>query len=213
MQSSDGLRSYWTYVPPEPRALVVALHPLNWTAPDFASYTRFDVEAEANGFEVIYPSGLHKAWNAGYCCPAFDPASVDDVGFISGLIKSSAQPSWKVFMLGFSNGAMMAYRMACALPHVIAAIGVVGSDAEMCSPPPPLPAILQFQGTDDTLTGNRLWTENDGHWLRVEGTGTAWWSGLGADVKLVSVRGGRHDWYRHNPDASAEFAKFFRARM
>jgi poly(3-hydroxybutyrate) depolymerase len=212
MNTADGQRTYWTFEPASPRALVVALHPLSWTATDFDAYIGFDGYAASQGYRVLYPQGLRKAWNAGYCCPAFNTGKVDDGAFLTALIAASTEPGWKVFLLGFSNGAMMAYRMACLLPHVISAIGVVGSDGEQCSPAPPLPAVLHFQGTADDETGNRLWVSRDGKWINAGIKATDWWTSLGADVHLVRVSGGIHDWYHHDPDASAEIAQFFAQR-
>jgi polyhydroxybutyrate depolymerase len=209
MATSDGERAYWVFTPPHPRALVVALHALNWTAEDFAAYTGFDRVAATDGFVVVYPQGLNKAWNAGYCCPAFHTAAVDDGAFLSSLIATFTQPGWKVFLLGFSNGAMMAYSLACQIPHSIAALGVVGSDGEACSPAAPLPAILHFQGTSDTVTGNRAWARVGEGWVKEPVTATTWWAHLGADVRLVRVQNGIHDWYRHDPDASALIGAFF----
>lgn len=205
-------RSFLLYDPPGARALVIALHPLNWTAADFASYIGFDRLAAADGFRVVYPQGLSNAWNAGYCCPAFHPAAVDDTAFLQQLMVSQRNPGWKVFLLGFSNGAMLAFHMACVDPHDITALGTIGSDGEQCAVDPPLPAVLHFQGTADTLTGNRLWQDTPGGWVNTGRRATDWWRDLGASVRLVSVPGKGHDWYRHDPDASAEMAEFFRKR-
>ena len=214
MATADGTRTYFVFEPSRPRALVIALHALSWTAEDFAAYTGFDHVASADGFVVVYPQGLNKAWNAGYCCPAFHAAPTDDVGFLRDLVGKLAQPGWKVFLLGFSNGAMMAYDLACRIPGEIAAIGVVGSDGEACSPAGPLPAILHFQGTSDNVTGDRAWALSDGdRWVNTGITATTWWSRLGADVRLVRVKNGIHDWYRHDPDATAEIGAFFAAHL
>lgn len=213
INTPDGVRSYRLYDPGTWRALVVALHPLNGTAADFEAYTHFDEQGRRNGFRVVYPQGLKEAWNAGYCCPAFRPYAVDDVGFIRAILAEVDPVGKPVFVLGFSNGAMAAYRLACAgLPN-LKALAVAGSDAERCSPAPPLPAILQFQGTSDTFTGNRLWALAGDQWQRQPGTGTGYWASLGAEVKLVAVQGGSHEWYQHNPDASLVAAAFFRGHL
>ncbi len=125
------------------------------------------------------------------------------------LIDRLVRPGLPVFVAGFSNGGMMAYRLACRVPGRLTAIGVVGADSEECAPKPPLPAIIQLQGTADQLTGDRVWGLRGGQWVNTEPSATARWQRLGAQVTLVSVPGGEHTWYRSNPDASREIAEYF----
>ena len=207
--SVDGVRTYRIYDPGAARALVIALHPLNGSARDFEAYTHFDQQAHRYGFAVVYPQGLKEAWNAGYCCPAFNAVAADDVGFIRALVAQFDPDGRPVFLLGLSNGGMLAYRLACeGVPHLMGAV-VVGTDAEQCTPAGPMPAIIQFQGTADTFTGNRLWALRDGLWHRQPGTGTGYWASWGASVKLVSVPRGTHTWYQRDPDVSSEAGAFF----
>ena len=55
--------------------------------------------------------------------------NIDDVGFISALIdlmiKDYNMDPNRVYMTGISNGAIMSYRLACEIPHKIAAIAPV----------------------------------------------------------------------------------------
>ena len=199
--------------PPGARALVIALHGAGGSGEGFARETGFDAEAARAGFRAVYPDGSEHDWNAGFCCPFGSPPSVDDVAFLGSVIDAEAKPGWKVFVLGFSNGGMMAYRLACDIPARITAIGVVGSDSEECAPQPPLPAILHLQGTADQLTGNRVWGRRGGQWVNTEPSATARWKRLGAEVTLVSVPGGKHEWYRSHPDASRQIAGFFAAKL
>jgi polyhydroxybutyrate depolymerase len=64
--------------------LVIVLHAAARTGDDAASTTGFDQAADGGRFVVAYPSGLHKNWNAGFCC---EPQShVDDTRFLSRLL-------------------------------------------------------------------------------------------------------------------------------
>ena len=67
-----------------------------------------------------------RTWNAGRCCGPAVKKSVDDVTYLSRLIDDLVQyynvDPKKVYVTGFSNGAMMAYRLACEIPDKIAAI-------------------------------------------------------------------------------------------
>lgn len=82
--------------------------------------------ADAHGFDVAYGSGVGGAWNAGGCC---GQPGVDDLGYLRSLVGSVAAATpvdrRRVYLIGFSNGAMMAYRAACELPDTFVAAGVV----------------------------------------------------------------------------------------
>jgi len=96
---------------------------------------------------MVYPDGIELNWNDGRMDEeANDRAhreNIDDVGFISALIDSmiqqfNADPE-RVFITGISNGAIMAYRLACELSHKITAIAPVAGNIphmllSVCSP-------------------------------------------------------------------------------
>lgn len=115
--------------------------------------------ADKYGFIVVYPEGtgariLGKtvaAWNTG---TDERIAHVDDVGFISTVIEKvktdfNADPA-RIYATGMSNGAQMAYRLACELSDTIAAIAPVGAQGVFaaCAPKRPVP-IIHFHGTED----------------------------------------------------------------
>ncbi len=174
--------------------------------------TGFDAQAAKHHFLVVYPDSYDNMWNAGFCCPFASPPRSDDVAYITALVDRLAKPGWKVFVMGFSNGGMMAYRLACQKPQLLTAIAVSGADSEECSPKGPLPAILHFQGTADQNSGNRVWALRNGQWVNTEPSATARWQRLGANAKLVTVEGGGHSWFRNHPDATEEIGTFFAQR-
>jgi polyhydroxybutyrate depolymerase len=61
-----------------------------------------------------------------------------------------------VYLVGFSNGGFMSYRMACERADRIAAIvslaGAAAADAADCSPSEPV-SVLQIHGTADAIIG------------------------------------------------------------
>ena len=92
---------------------------------------------DTDGFVVAYPQALATefdgaAWNAGtstgptQCCAA---ATVDDTTWLASLPKAiSARVPIdlkRVYIAGFSNGGMMAWKAACQRPDVFAAAEVV----------------------------------------------------------------------------------------
>ena len=139
--------------PADPPALVIALHGGLATMGKMEGMSGFNGLSDENGFLVAYPNGVMTTWNAGDCCGAAKVGNVDDVGFLTKLIDritgaGLADPD-RVYVTGFSNGAGMAYRMACEKPGKVAAIGVVeGALVTDCDPGEPVSAMI-FHGTAD----------------------------------------------------------------
>jgi poly(3-hydroxybutyrate) depolymerase len=207
-------RTYRVVRPAQPpRGLVIALHGYGGDGRSFEQATGFDRQAVSDHLVVVYPDGIGRAWNAGFCCPFASAPTIDDVAFLSALADRLQPAGTPTFLAGFSNGGMLAYHAACRLPKRFAAIAVIGADSEECSPKGPLPAILAIQGTSDALTGERVWGMRSGTWVNVEASAPARWKRLGAEVRVVSVPGGVHEWYRQNPDASQLAADFFASKL
>jgi polyhydroxybutyrate depolymerase len=169
LRTADGrTRRYRLYVPSSLAAgdlapLLVALHGGLGSSAQFAANSGFDELAEANGFIVVYPDGIGarpdgsgpQTWNGGYCCGPAVRQDVDDVGFIRLLLDTLAAglpiDPVRVFAAGHSNGAILAYRLACELSDRIVGIGVqagsLGVDA--CTPRQPV-SVIHLHGTADT---------------------------------------------------------------
>src|SRR5262249_50453881 len=113
--------------------LVVALHGLGSRGAAFARYFQTDVLADEMGFLVAFPDGTHESrvgrrrfWNATDLCCDFYGSGVDDVAYIDDVISDMSarfrvDPK-RVFLVGHSNGAYMAYRFACDRAARVAAI-------------------------------------------------------------------------------------------
>jgi poly(3-hydroxybutyrate) depolymerase len=106
-----------------PAPLLLALHSGGHDGASLAQGLSLEAAAAAAGFIYAYPDGTallvesNRFWDAGDCCLLVHPGDVDDVRFLSGVIdalvaKDLADPE-QVFLLGNSNGGMLAYRMAC----------------------------------------------------------------------------------------------------
>lgn len=113
--------------------LVLALHGGLGNAAHMENVLPFNRMAKRYGYIMVYPNGnplrisrRRKVWNAGGCCGRAMFDNIDDVGYLSGLIESLVKRypinRRKIYMLGYSNGAMMAYRFACERPGVLAGI-------------------------------------------------------------------------------------------
>jgi pimeloyl-ACP methyl ester carboxylesterase len=67
-----------------------------------------------------------RTWSAGGCCSAHPR---DDVGYLLDVIRAVEKARWidtrRIYVVGFSNGGMMALDAVCSAPTVIAAAGSV----------------------------------------------------------------------------------------
>ena len=152
----DGTpREYLVHIPdrlaPDP-ALVVFLHGGFGSAAQAEATYGWDQLADRDGIIVAYPQGNGVAWNAGDCCGAPARDGTDDVAFISA-VTAELQTEFEVtpartFATGMSNGAMMAYRMACDAAVFAAIAPVAGTIVTACADPAPV-SVLHIHGLDD----------------------------------------------------------------
>lgn len=153
------------------KPLVIALHGFGDNPWIMEVYTGLSRLADRNGFIIVYPFGTgglqdkYISWNAGSCCSTAVVEKVDDVGFINALTDNlisrySVDPD-RVYLIGYSNGAMLAHRLAAETPEKFAAASAVsGSVAGESYPdfihfslPPPKRAfpVIMFHGEKDLV--------------------------------------------------------------
>jgi polyhydroxybutyrate depolymerase len=162
LSTSSGERAYSLHVPTlgaEPRPLVLAMHGYTLNAAEQERVTRLSEVADREGFVVVYPDGLGSptSWNAGPCC-SYDDKARDDIGFLTQLIDDLGErlclDQGRVYATGFSNGGMMAYRMACDRSDRIAAIASVAGSMVLpeadCHPVRPVP-VMHTHGSADPI--------------------------------------------------------------
>lgn len=150
--------------------LVIILHGYGDHPRLIEGYSGFSVKADKEKFAVAYPYGTagiadkSLSWNAGSCCGSALANNVDDAAFINQVIRDAGKKfnldKTRVYIGGFSNGAMMAGLLADEFPREVAAVGMVSGSAGGQSPGSqgyyrlknmelPVPAIL-FHGDKDT---------------------------------------------------------------
>jgi polyhydroxybutyrate depolymerase len=133
--------------------LVVVLHGGYGSAGQAEQNYGWDELADRHGFLVAYPDGVGRSWNAGWCCGPARTHAVDDVGFVEELVAELSAGGGidprRVFAAGVSNGGMLAYRIACESPGLLAAIGVVaGTMVCECVRSGPV-SLLHIHGLED----------------------------------------------------------------
>lgn len=212
--------------------MVIAMHGYTSYAAEMEYMSNFDQVAAENGFVVVYPLGLGRSWDAGWCCAR---NTYDDVGFISALIDKLAGEQdidrTRILATGMSNGAMMAQRLGCQLAGKITAVVSVSGSllVDECHPSRPI-SVMEMHGDADDLVplkGGR--TPGIGtfrptmavmqEWASLDGCAatpataddtsatTYTWSPCQAGTKVVLevVKGGGHAWFGQStgePDAS-----------
>jgi len=112
----------------KPTPLVIMLHGFTEDMLLTQSYFPTD-KSDEEGFIVVYPQGIGLGWNVAFGFGEAYKNNMDDVGFIRELIYRTEQiyridPD-RIYVAGFSAGAMMAYRLGAELSDKIAAIAPV----------------------------------------------------------------------------------------
>jgi polyhydroxybutyrate depolymerase len=244
----DGrTRDYMLATPPDvadrnPLPLLFVLHGFTQTMYDAAAISGFNATAMDPGAVIVYPQGYGHSWNAGACCEPSNVKGVDDVAFISALIDRMEADypvdQNRVFVLGGSNGAEMAERVACDLSGRVAAIAdVIGTLLVDCQPGQPVSVIaihgkadvqIPIDGglTDDPSCQDApcpAFADTMERWRQIDGcpgepavtadtntSETTWTScDAGTAVTFITAIGKGHEWYTSDPDDRAVTWDFF----
>ncbi len=197
---SFGLHVPKGWVEGEPRPLVVAIHGGFGTARFLERQSGLSDVADRHGFFIAYPNGmgfgsLLRHWNGGYCCGRALRTDFDDIGFIDRVIDQVLErypiDREQIYVIGYSNGGMLAYIYAAKRAERLAGVGIwassIGSleraDRRFTQPRPtvPLPAVIGH-GLDDPRLPFTGPIEEDG--VRVvgaEGSAAFWAEANGCD--------------------------------
>jgi polyhydroxybutyrate depolymerase len=150
------VRSYRLVRPTAPVAgaslpLLVVLHGRTMTPAATEEQTGFP--SVVGRAIIAYPAGFGASWNAGACCGEAHTEGVDDVGFVTAMVHqvltTESDASGVVFLVGYSNGGRLAYRLACEAPGVFTAVAMVEAAPVMnCAKVPSTPLMI-VAATDD----------------------------------------------------------------
>jgi len=135
----------------KPAPLVIALHGNTQTGADMATRTSWPEIARRDGFGVVFPDGLSRAW------ADFRPNSnrAGLVRLIEKFIADGTTDPRHIYITGVSNGGAMTMTMICARADLFAAaasviINLTDASADACHPSRPVP-MLMMNGTADPL--------------------------------------------------------------
>ncbi|HJQ46860.1 MAG TPA: PHB depolymerase family esterase [Amycolatopsis sp.] len=152
-------RTYLAIGPAEPKPglpLLIMLHGRGISAQEESVRTGFLGYAERGLADLVYPAGISESWNAGHgCCGVAGREGMADVPFIDAVATDSAQffaaDSRRIYLVGYSNGAKLAYSTVCDHSGVFAAMATYGGlPLAECPDPKPISAMM-LAGTADPL--------------------------------------------------------------
>jgi len=165
VSTAEGLREFYLYDPvallntsaSHPLPLIIAMHGGGGTAHQMMVVSQLNAVAQERRMLVAYPQGLGSipTFNAGVCCGFAMQHNVDDVGYVRRIVATVSRvyrvDAQRVYATGFSNGGMMARRLACEAADIISGIFPVagtyggrdadGNHAFACLPSRPVPVV------------------------------------------------------------------------
>lgn len=160
-------RDYYLHIPPgyngsRPMPLVVVLHGLGQDGEKIADLSKMSEKADQEGFIVAYPNATKwlgaqklRSWDVdnGVQIPGTDS---NDVGFIRDMVAAIKDnlniDSNRVYATGFSNGGMLAYRLASEMSDTFSAVAVVSGGASgKEAPPAKAVSVMAIHGTRDSV--------------------------------------------------------------
>ena len=159
------------YDPQRVYAMVIVIHGAFGSAEAIETETGFSDLADRENFVAVYPNGMGlygwlQHWNAGHCCGKAAADGIDDVGFFEAVIDDVVQrlriDEHRVYMIGFSNGGMLAYRFAAERTERLAAMAALSAamggrpDPEtpewrIGPPSRPLPVLILHSPKDESI--------------------------------------------------------------
>jgi polyhydroxybutyrate depolymerase len=163
--------------------LLLNFHGFGGQAGDHISYSNMRSTADSENFILVYPQGTDldgsPHWNAALN-GGDNKSNVDDLGFIEALINKLSSENLidlkRVYAVGYSNGGMMSYALACYKSGLISAIGSVSGYMLQteCSPSHSIP-LIKLHGTTDYYDGGGVYNSVESvlnFWVNFNNTDT-----------------------------------------
>ena len=133
--------------------VVLALHGLGVDAAAMSTAADWRGAVAEHEFIAVFPQGIANSWNIGPCCPPANLVGADDTAFLTEVLDQvlarDDTDAARLYMTGFSNGALMTYSYACAHSEMFAAVAPMsGSNVTGCAPSEPLSLLHQHSDPD-----------------------------------------------------------------
>ena len=220
----------------KPTPVVFGFHGWTSNAKQFTAYTRIPEEAAKRGWISVIPQGLGSTpgWNVGWInLTGISPAPKDAELFadiLDSLKRTMRIDEKRVYVCGHSNGAFLTNLIAsrygdrvAAFGSVAGTIGLPGKDDIIGIPKPKtkLSGIFVHGDRDATvaygpevkallkgvyaLDSARWWAEK----LDYRPAGDGEWRGRGGEIRLVTRKGGGHEW---GSDTTTTLLDFFASK-
>ena len=234
----DGIeRSYLSYIPVglmDNIPVIIQFHGGSGTSKE-AYYREGNLNgvADSEGILMIYPQAdisTGSVWNTLHSDEG-NKVSADDFGFIAAIIDRLGEDTRidtsHIYVAGYSNGAAMAYQIACHMNERIAGFVVhsgnfpleeVTNNEYPCNIAGETPGLI-FNGTADMTRplegiptyavpvrdGAQWWAEKNNSVSKTTSQDgnierTIYASEAGTEVQLFIVEGGGHDWFNFTID-------------
>lgn len=153
--TAGGLkRSYEVIAPvtalPKSAPVIVMLSGIHSTIEQEISRDRLVNYAAADQAEIVYPVAFDESWNAIGCCGKAATEKVNDLAFLKAVVaKVNPEHARRIYVVGYSNGTRMAYRVACDDPALFDGYAMVkGLPTAGCAIRKPV-NIVQMASVDD----------------------------------------------------------------
>ncbi|HEY7279284.1 MAG TPA: hypothetical protein VH594_25170 [Trebonia sp.] len=153
--TAGGLkRSYEVIAPvtalPKSAPVIVMLSGIRSTVAQETSRDRLVNYAAADQAEIVYPVAFDESWNAVGCCGKAAAEKVNDLAFLKALVATvNPEHARPIYVVGYSNGTRMAYRVACDDPALFDGYAMVkGLPTAGCAIRKPV-NIMQMASVDD----------------------------------------------------------------
>jgi polyhydroxybutyrate depolymerase len=114
---------------PKSAPIIVVLSGAAASTSDEITRDRMVPYVDADKAEVVYPVAIKESWNAIGCCDDAAKEKINDVGFMKALVPTidpgHARP---IYVVGYSVGGRLAYRLACTDPGLFDGMAAVKAD-------------------------------------------------------------------------------------
>lgn len=159
----DTARWFRVHVPDglkegEPARVVLAFHGSSSAGPYFQQLSGLDEDVDSRTI-TVYPNAAVSNWAEGCNCNNADRLGIDDLGFVEAML-DTVSAVWQlerngVFAVGFSQGGLFAYRLACEMSDRFRAVFAVAAPMSLplslaCHPDRPV-SVVAIHGTADAV--------------------------------------------------------------